>query len=287
MALATNKPSVAQRAWNIVKVDLDWVAANYTSSGCDLWEEVRSTNFFWNRFTMRKALLQGAKFAESVGKDASRASKYGAVAKTIASALSDHVGSDGFVCEAKNRCKDTASIEAFNVGYMDDGVFAPLNKEVIATLAGLSRLFCRTYSLNADAANAGIPGVLFGRYEGDNYAGGNPWVLLTASAATLLYRQAEALAKGTIPDKEAATMLEHLLGGKVTADSLLGAGDAILLFMKKYLTNGMHMNEQIDRSTGALKSAKDLTWNYANVLKAMKERSAAADAMLSASFVAV
>ena len=26
--------------------------------------------------------------------------------------------------------------------------------------------------------------------------------------------------------------------------------------MKKYLTNGMHMNEQIDRNTGELKSAQ-------------------------------
>ena len=35
------------------------------------------------------------------------------------------------------------------------------------------------------------------------------------------------------------------------------AGDALLLLMKKYLTNGMHMNEQIDRNDGSLKSAKD------------------------------
>ena len=27
--------------------------------------------------------------------------------------------------------------------------------------------------------------------------------------------------------------------------------------MKKYLTNGMHMNEQIDRNSGELKSAKE------------------------------
>jgi len=252
-----------------------------------LWEEVRSTDFFWNRFTMRKALLQGAKFAQSVGKDSARASKYSGVASTIGGALSSHVGSDGFVCEETNRCKDTASIEAFNVGYMDDGVFAPLSKEVVATLSGLSKLFCSSYGVNMDAANAGTPGVLFGRYEGDNYDGGSPWVLLTASAATLLYRQAKAFAEGTVPDKDAASMLQQLLGAPASASTLLGAGDAILLLMKKYLVNGMHMNEQIDRDTGLLKSAKDLTWNYANVLKAMKDRSAASDAMALASPVIV
>ena len=39
------------------KQNLDWVAQNYDSETCDLWEEVRSTNFFWNRYTMRKVLF--------------------------------------------------------------------------------------------------------------------------------------------------------------------------------------------------------------------------------------
>lgn len=283
MAYAHAKPSIAQRAWNIVKADLDWVAANYTSNGCDLWEEVQSQDFFWNRYTMRKALLQGAIFAQSAGGDASRASTYAAAAKAITEALSDHVDADGYVFESTNRRKDTAVLEAFNVGDMGDGKFDPLSREVVATLVGLSQTFCRDFSINREAADAGVPGVLFGRYEGDNYAGGNPWVLLTVSAANVLYRQAEASAKGTKPTPEVAANLAKLLGRNVTAKNLLGAGDAILLLMKKYLVNGMHMNEQINRDTGALLSAKDLTWNYANVLKAMKARAIAAEALVSAS----
>jgi len=50
--------------------------------------------------------------------------------------------------------------------------------------------------------------------------------------------------------------------------------------MRTFLTNGLHMNEQIGRDDGHLTSAKDLTWNYANVLKAMKARDAAADALV-------
>lgn len=287
MALVDKKPSHGQRAWNQAKMDLDWVAANYTSGGCDLWEEVRSQDFFWNRFTMRAALMRGSIFAREVGKDEARAARYASVAKTITDALSDHVDPDGFVCESTNRCKDTASIEAFNVGYMDDDVFGPLQKSVVATLVGLSKTFCRSFQVNINAANKGVPGVLFGRYDGDNYAGGNPWILLTASAANLLYRQSEAIAKGGKLDTDSTTQLEQLLGNKVTPKSLLGAGDAILVLMKKYLTNGMHMNEQIDRNDGTLKSAKDLTWNYANILKAMKARTAAEDAIVSASIVTV
>ena len=32
-----------------IKNDLDWVLANWKSDGCDLWEEVRSNDFFWGR----------------------------------------------------------------------------------------------------------------------------------------------------------------------------------------------------------------------------------------------
>ena len=278
MAYAALKPDVGKRIWTLVKQNLDWVVENYDSETCDLWEEVRSTDFFWNRYTMRKALKQGAAFAKSVGEDEGRASKYSEIAETLSRLLSSHVDSDGYVFESTNRRKDTAVIEAFNVADMDDGVFSPLSKEVVATLSGLSQLFCRSYALNQEAASTGTPGVLFGRYEGDSYAGGNPWVLLTASASTLLYRQAAAAAHAP-PAAEAKQMLSELLGREPTPQNLLGAGDALLLLMKKYLSNGMHMNEQIDRNTGELKSARDLTWNYSNILKAMNARKAAAEKM--------
>merc|ERR1719386_561736 len=103
-------------------------------------------------------------------------------------------------------------------------MFQPLGKEVVTTLVGLSHTFCRDFKLNQDAVSAKVPGVLFGRYEGDSYAGGNPWVLLTASASNLLYRQAEALAKGGKLDSDAEKTLEKLLGRKGTANNLLGVG---------------------------------------------------------------
>jgi len=284
IAYADAKPSIADRAWAAIKRHLDWVAENYTSNGCDLWEEVRSSDFFWNRYTMRKSLMQGAAFATRVG-DSSRASRYTETAKAITESLADHIDEDGFVFESTNRHTDTAVIEAFNVGDMGDDVFGPLSKEVIATLVGLSHTFCRAYDINQAAANQSIPGVLYGRYDGDNYDGGNPWTLLTASVATLLYRQAFALSKGVKIEEHSAASLKTLLGQDLTAANLLAAGDSILLRMKTFLTNGMHMNEQINRDTGAMTSAKDLTWSYANALKSAKARQAAAHAILSQAIV--
>jgi glucoamylase len=287
MAYATAKPSVAQRAWASIKRELDWIVANYTTQGCDLWEEVKSDDFFWNRYTMRKALMQGSAYATSIGKDSQRSSTYQETAKTITDKLAAHVDSSGFVFESTNRRTDTAVIEAFNVGDMDDGTFAPLSKEVITTLVGLSHYFCRAYDLNQQAANASIPGLLYGRYEGDSYDGGNPWVLLTASAATLLYRQAIALSKGASVHPDAAEALQALVGQAITAQNLIGAGDSILNRMKTFLVDKMHMNEQIDRATGALISAKDLTWNYANVLKAMEARSHAIEGTTAKSHTSI
>ena len=68
--------------WSLIQTDLDWVAENWSSQGCDLWEEIRSDDFFWNRFTARKALTDGAAFATKQG-DSDRASKYGAAAKAV------------------------------------------------------------------------------------------------------------------------------------------------------------------------------------------------------------
>ncbi|CAJ1394987.1 unnamed protein product [Effrenium voratum] len=245
------------------------VAANHSSETCDLWEEVRSSDFFWNRYTMRKAL--------SLGQDCGRRGKMSEGGQSTRRATRRSTAGvvtsmPALVFESTDRRKDTAVIGAFSGGLGDglDGPFRHSGGEDLCERHG-----CK--SLRGEPAGGGFaPGVLFGRYEGDSYDGGNPWVLLTASAATLLYRQAQALAKGGSMDADAKQVLHQLLGREVTQQNLLGAGDALLLLMKKYLTNGMHMNEQIDRNDGSLKSAKDLTWNYANVLKAIAARKAAA-----------
>ena len=41
-----------------------------------------------------------------------------------------------------------------------------------------------------------IPGILWGRYPGDIYAGGNPWPLLTSIIAEFYYKSASKILKG-------------------------------------------------------------------------------------------
>jgi len=261
----------------LVKYDLDWQADNWQSNGCDLWEEVQSNDFFWNRYTMRASLVTGARLAEKMG-DAATAAKYRSVAQAIEDTLRGHF--DGtFVFESQGRRKDAAVIAAFNVGDLGDGLFAPLSKEVLGTVITLNDLFCSTFNINRKDAAAGIPGILYGRYEGDSYDGGNPWVLLSAALAQLIYRQASAAANTTSVDAGTYKLLQRAydidagLSGSRLGDALMGSGDGVMLRVKNHVqATGLHMAEQIGRDDGQMTSAKDLTWNYAEVLKAMHAR---------------
>lgn len=268
--------------WQLIKTDLDWQAANWQQEGCDLWEEIRSDDFFWNRFTMRAALTKGADFAKLQG-DSTRSSIYSGAAKAVEATLGAHF-SDGFVFETQARKKDAAVICAFNDGYLGDGVFAPTSEEVAGTVSTLNNLFCSSFSVNQNDTAAGVPGILYGRYEGDNYAGGNPWVLLTSALAQLLYSGAKEIAEtnGEALTKEAQAKWAEALGLGVNgttleafdmAEAMAGAGDGVLLRLRKHVSpNGFHLNEQIDRNTGVSMAAKDLTWSYATTLKAVHQR---------------
>ena len=50
-----------------IKYDLDYVISNYDTNTCDLWEEIRDADLFWNRATMKKAMILGASFASKMG----------------------------------------------------------------------------------------------------------------------------------------------------------------------------------------------------------------------------
>ena len=69
-----------------IKYDLDWIINHWKENGCDLWEEVQSTSFFWNRMAFVHALTLGAKFATRMG-DSSMSSKYTSVKNEIAATL--------------------------------------------------------------------------------------------------------------------------------------------------------------------------------------------------------
>lgn len=274
-----------------VKHDLDWVVANWQQNGCDLWEEVQSSDFFWGRLNFRRGLLKGAALAEKMG-DSATAATYRATAANIQNALSSH-WTGTFVKESDNRQMDGAVVSAFNEAFNDDDYFKPTDAQVAQTVTTLNSLFCHQFQINQVDTTNGIPGVMYGRYQGDSYAGGNPWILLTADLAKLFYRgslsilEARAAGKTVVADADYAAWIAalNLPAGSLNteflgtnkdlnlANAMLAAGDAVMSRIYYHVKgDGFHLAEQIDRSTGVQKSAKDLSWSYACTLVALKYR---------------
>ena len=183
--------------------------------------------------------------------------------------------------QSVNRQKDGAVIHTFS----SFGTHSITDEKVAKTMKVLAQTFCLEYALNQEEIKKGVPGILIGRYHGDSYAGGNPWQLLTAVYAKTFYQGASVLLESNGFAKEAdrkawfeLLKLPETASLREQVKSAIEAGDSVMYRLYNLVKNdGGHIAEQLDRSTGTQKSAKDLTWSFANILSAMKERAKAAN----------
>ena len=80
-------------------------------TGCDLWEEVRSNNFYFNRAGYIYSLNVAADFADKIGE--ARGEEFRTKANEILGFTKDHYGKFGdFIYEAENRPYDGAVIHS-------------------------------------------------------------------------------------------------------------------------------------------------------------------------------
>jgi len=266
----------------LIPFDLDYISDHYSDNSCDLWEEIRSDSLFWNLYTTRKALLVGSAFATKQG-DSGRASKWTDAAKQIQSRLDSHWNGN-FLFEDQNRQIDGSVVHAFNVAFLEtlDDTYLSVDDERVAhTVKAYNQAFCDEYEINVKDDAANQPGILYGRYPGDHYAGGNPWIVTTATLAQLFYNISHKVLHNKAMDASRLTAwvsvlpdLNGLTDFNQIALIFRNAGDSVLQRIY-YHSKGanFHLAEQLDKVTGFMCSAKDLTWNYANVLSALKTRS--------------
>ena len=165
----------------------------------------------------------------------------------------------GFLFESSNRQQDAAVILGLNKGYDSrDDFFAPSSQRVASTVAAFSSTFCSQFPVNGVDSGKGIPGVLFGRYQGDTYAGGNPWVLTTSALASLFYRAGLHSLQHGMPSEAALLPWQGLFGlasppanSSQLADVFGRAGDSVLLRLAAHVGgDGGHLNEQLDKASG-------------------------------------
>lgn len=235
----------------IIKKDLEYTAHHWREQSFDLWEEEKGMHFY-TMLAQYTALHEGAAFARLM-KDEGAASFYADNAGQIGhyiltTFMHPKVGilvtaGKSASLDYKNSGLDVAPLLALLHTY-------PFQKLIPLTHAQV-KLYITTLVQDARqnyAINRAFPdlGVAIGRYPEDKYNGystdgsGNPWFLTTLALGEFhcLQRQDKALA-----EKQFNRALFH--------------------------SNNGHMSEQLNRQTGHMQGAEDLTWSHNAYLTAM------------------
>ncbi|TBR18423.1 hypothetical protein EPO15_15240 [bacterium] len=311
--LKAGRPDLARELYGDasggIKAGLEYVSHRWRQTSFDVWEEVKAHHFD-TAMAQRLSLLEGAWLARTLG-DPGAADWYEAQARGIEEQLKRHWDpARGYIQTALDRDEgldykasglDAAVIlAAIHRRPLDEAVlsagqnafFSPSDPRVLATAYALKRAFKAGYRIN----QGDQPGTAIGRYPEDRYFGGNPWVLLTAAFSQLDSMAArEFMQKRAIPVyKEDLAFFADLLedpadraalraGVVLTPQDplftklilgLMRDSDAYLARVRTHANPDGSLSEQMDRDSGYMTSARDLTWNYASLLSALEARDA-------------
>lgn len=251
----------------VIRRDIDFVKNIWRQSNCDLWEEVYGDHFY-TRMVQRRALIEAAKDAAWLGEDAGALK---AEADLIGADLQKFWdgGRNYFVStlnrtggiDYKNSNLDASVILAALHGHTDDGFIKYTDPRMLATAEKLIQTFHALYPINQakDTVGTAIGRYPEDRYAGANFDGGNPWVLLTAALSQYYYRVAnEFTAQGNERDASIAFF----------------KAEDLLRRVQYHAPADGALAEQMDRQSGYMTSARDLTWSHAEVLEMFLARSA-------------
>ncbi len=248
---------------SLIKRDLEYIAWNWTRPCFDIWEEVMGDHFY-TRLVQRRALIEGAKLARSLG-DGGAADFYEAQAKLIEARMMDFWDPKAGIFVAtinrvggldyKTSGIDSAVGLGLLHGSLDDGFLSWDDPKVQSTIQVHIQAFKNLYPINQDPKS---PGVAIGRYPEDMYAGsnfngGNPWVLSTLGYGEIHYKMAN---------------LAKRKGQFNLVQNLIDMGDQFIACVQYHANTDGSLNEQMNRVTGFMTSVTDLTWNYAAVITA-------------------
>lgn len=248
-----------------IKKDLEYISHHWNDSSFDLWEEVKGKHFY-TLMVSRRALLEGSALARHFG-DTGAADWYLQQAKEIEQELQQFWDpSRGYFVATLNweggvdykfSNLDSSVLLGLLHGDMHDGFLSWDDKRVTATVYKIIQTFSEIYPINHRSE---IPGFAIGRYPEDRYSGtssdgGNPWPLCTLAVAESLYRYANVVA---------------MKGDVTKAKEISEYADLFVERVRYHAYEDGSLSEQMNRYTGYMQSASDLTWNYAALLTAWK-----------------
>lgn len=272
-----------------IKLDLEYVSYRFNDIGFDYWEEIRGLHFA-TAMGQRRALLMGAKLAKRLN-DPGAASWYFLQAKKVEQIIERFWNPNKGFIQATIEQRggfwksqlDISSILGVHHGAYDN-FYSPSNKKVIDTVIAIEKSFNSLYRINR---NKGDLGVAIGRYPEDTYDGyhtnsqGHAWFLATFAMAEYHLRL-----KSELTHNKNVTwnysQLYRLLGMQAPSNNFSHAmaQNTILKGLEKKATaffnranfhaaKDGHMSEQMNRYSGYMEGAKDLTWSYASHLSSL------------------
>lgn len=288
-------------SYSLIKNDLEYVSHHWMEPSFDLWEEIYGDHFY-TRMVQRRSLLDGAALADHLG-DPGAADWYRRQARLLESALVQHWDAEaGFIqatlhprnAKGKVSNLDVAVVLGVLHGSLNDGFFSVADDRVLASAQKIEQVFAEKYEINRDSAL----GTAIGRYPEDVYDGylvgkntGNPWVLSTAGFAEYYFRleRTYAESKKIVITPVNLPFFVSLLGPRVPlhpgetlfkGNPLFGLilkelpkkGDSFLKRIQAHTPPDGGLSEQMNRLTGFMQGAYDLSWSYGSFLTAFWAR---------------
>ena len=287
-------------ARSVIKTDLEYVAHHWQDHCIDLWEEVKGRHFF-TEAAMMVSLRDGAKLAVEMN-DPQAAKFYLQVADQIEDQLAKHWdASKGYYLST---LEFSASAEHQKPSQLDvsvllaalfveepSGLLSVMDDHIINTVEALESAFASLYPINSAKGDLGTA---IGRYTEDIYYNGNPWILSTVAFAEWNYRMAAQLeanpsmiltntqaryftnvVASVSKSGQAFRVKSSALDAKTRVsviEALKIHGDSYLKRVRVSAGVTGHLAEQFDLRTGAMLSARDLSWSYASFLRAIEAR---------------
>lgn len=241
----------------IIKRDLEYICNVYNNPCFDLWEEIYGKHFY-TLMVQKKALELGSELAIKLG-DYGAGEYYLHISKLIGKKLKDFY-KDGKIISSiditnqnyKTRKYDISILLAFlhtNTNF---------NNELIETVIDMIEGFKEEYEINK---NSDV--ILVGRYFGDEYYGGNPWVLTSASLSKFFKIVKKNNFKNDRLNNFSYDYNEKILEKLFQIEELNKN--------KNINVNKKNMNfaEQIMKNSFEYISADRLTWNYIEIMRAL------------------
>jgi glucoamylase len=287
-----NATYVEKSLWPIIRLDLDYVAANWRQSTFDLWEEINSTSFFTTA-VQHRSLREGSSLAFKLERPA-ESRVYDTQADSVLCFMQSFwnprdryiIANTGGGRSGLDSNTVLASIHTFDPAAGCDPItFQPCSDRALANLKKYVDSFRAVYPINKLAQKSDP--IATGRYPEDVYFGGNPWYLATLAVAEQLYDAlltwhglgaitvtptSKAFFDQFSSDISPGTYRSDSSVYMQLSDAIRAHADGFVQIVAQFTPPDGRLAEQFDKKTGKPTSAADLTWSYAAALTAFRSK---------------